>query len=286
MARLVEATLLQQVHSREVGGLGDGKEHGSAALIHLGASPPQRDESDTMLKLTLDGVHLAFPPAPPLLSGVAWTVGPGEVVALMGPSGCGKTSLLRLLAGLEAPAAGKVRIGDELPATAVRHGKIGMVFQQPVLFPHLNVAENLAIGWELQYNSWRKSWGTTRPRAEVRQRLDQAAELLELGPLLSRKPDRLSGGERQRVALGRLLVRRPAVFLLDEPLAFLDAERARTVAQRLAPLLRSWGTTAVWVTHAVAEADVVADRLVRLEHGQLLEKPAPTGVKAAMSVGD
>jgi ABC-type sugar transport system ATPase subunit len=239
-----------------------------------------------MPKLTFEGVHLAFPPAPPLLRGLTWTVAAGEVVALMGPSGCGKTSLLRLLAGLQTPGAGQVRIGAEAPSEAVRHGKIGMVFQQPVLYPHLNVAENLAMGWQLQYNLGRKSWGTMRPRAEVRQRLDQAAELLELGPLLSRKPDYLSGGERQRVALGRLLVRRPAVFLLDEPLAFLDTDRARAVAQRLAPLLRSWGTTAVWVTHEHAEAEIVADRLVRLEQGQVQERAALSQTRTARSVGD
>lgn len=222
-----------------------------------------------MPELRMEKVDLRFPPAPPLLVGVTWEVAAGEIVAVMGPSGTGKTSLLRLLAGLLTATSGSVRIDSMPPAQAVRRGLIGMVFQEPVLFPHLKVRENLAIGWKLQYNSGRTFWGTTRPRAEVRQRLDQVAELLELGPLLERLPDGLSGGERQRVALGRLLIRRPAVFLLDEPLAFLDVSLARTIARRLAPLLRSWGTTAVWVTHNPDEAEDVADRVVRLEHGQL-----------------
>jgi ABC-type sugar transport system ATPase subunit len=219
--------------------------------------------------LKMEKVDLRYPPAPPLLVGVTWEVAAGEIVAVTGPSGSGKTSLLRLLAGVQTASAGSITIDSEPPAQAVRRGLIGMVFQEPVLFPHLNVRENLAIGWELQYNSGRKIWGTTRPRAEVRQRLDQVAELLELGPVLERSPDGLSGGERQRVALGRLLIRRPAVFLLDEPLAFLDVRLARTIARRLAPLLRTWGTTAVWVTHNPDEVRFLADRVVSLEHGHL-----------------
>lgn len=244
-----------------------------------------------MPNLKMEQVELRYPPAPPLLVGVNWEIAAGEIVAVLGPSGCGKTSLLRLLAGLQTATAGSVSIDSEPPAQAVRRGLIGMVFQEPVLFPHLNVRENLAIGWELQYNSGRMIWGTTRPRAEVRQRLEQVAELLELGAVLERQPDALSGGERQRVALGRLLIRRPAVFLLDEPLAFLDGRLARTIARHLAPLLRTWGTTAVWVTHHSDEAACVADRQVWLEHGQLRSSgPLPqTGgealVQAQLSSG-
>ncbi|HMP60496.1 MAG TPA: ABC transporter ATP-binding protein [Gemmatales bacterium] len=227
-----------------------------------------------MSAIRFQSLTIAFPPAPPHLAGVNWTLTSGRIAAVLGPSGCGKTSVLRVAAGLQSPLAGQVFVSDLPAADAAQAGHVGMVFQQPVLFPHLCVQENLAIGWELQYTPLRKSWGTERPRAEVRQRLDQVAELLELGPLLDRHPAHLSGGERQRVALGRLLVRRPAVFLLDEPFAFLDNALAQRLVRRLVPLLREWQVTALWVPHSPAEAELVADCQVHVHAGQWREAGA------------
>jgi ABC-type sugar transport system ATPase subunit len=225
--------------------------------------------------ILLQNVWKEHPPAPPLLTDCSLEVGAGEVIGLLGPSGAGKTTLLRLIAGLDSPSRGAILLnGQQLSAGPQPGRDVGMAFQTPVLFPHLNVEENLAIGWRLRYNSFVSGrWGQ-REQSVLRPRLDQMAELLELGPLLRRQPATLSGGERQRVALGRVLISRPAVFLLDEPLACLDPPLADRIVDRLRPLLVEWQATVLWVTHRREEARRVGSRGYYLSAGRLVEEPA------------
>lgn len=196
----------------------------------------------------------------------------GAVLAVIqGHSGSGKTTLLRLIAGLEKPERGTVTVtpGDG----------VGIVFQHPVLMPQLNVRDNLAMGWRLHYNVWRKTWWEKPEPSELRQRLDEVVRLLELDPYQKRLPSELSGGQRQRAALGRCLVRRPAVFLLDEPLASLDPALASRLRTALRETFQSWGSTVLWVTHDPAEARSVADRILTLTEGRITgDSPnAPAG---------
>ncbi len=193
-------------------------------------------------------------------------VNPGKILVLQGHSGCGKTTLLRLIAGLEQPSSGTIEYAEP-PQGSARPW--GMVFQHPVLLPHLNVRDNLAIGWRLHYNQLRKFWWEKRESSDLRQRLDEAIRLLELDPLQKRLPSELSGGQRQRVALGRCLVRRPAVFLLDEPLASLDPALAIRLCSLLRAKFLSWGSTVLWVTHDPSEAAAVADRVITMTAGHI-----------------
>lgn len=195
-----------------------------------------------------------------------FTMEMGKILALVGRSGSGKTTLLRLLANLEQPSNGGITWPAEI--TRLTH-PVGMVFQHPALVPHLNVRENLAIGWRMHYNSFRKLWWARTEPSELRQRLDEAIPLLELEPYLQRLPSELSGGQRQRVALGRCLIRRPAVFLLDEPLSHLDLATALRLRTRLIECFRRWQSTVVWVTHDPAEASAVADRVINLDEPSL-----------------
>ena len=201
---------------------------------------------------------------PPLVYNHEFRVGANTV--LSGRSGSGKTTLLRLLAGLEQPDSGTITWPGKLK------NDVGLVFQQPALVPHLNVRENLAIGWRLHYNHLRKLWWARTEPSELRQRLDEAIPLLELEPYLKRLPSALSGGQQHRVALGRCLIRRPAVFLLDEPLAHLDVDLARRLRTRLVECFRRWQSTVVWVTHDLEEAHAVADKLIQLDRAQY-ERP-------------
>lgn len=186
----------------------------------------------------------------------------GKALALLGRSGSGKTTLLRLLASLEQPTTGSITWPPEIGR---KKHPVGMVFQHPALVPHLNVRENLAIGWRMHYNLFRKLWWARTEPSELRQRLDEAIPLLELEPYLSRLPSELSGGQRQRVALGRCLIRRPAVFLLDEPLSHLDLALARRIRTRLIECFARWQSTVVWVTHDPEEAKAVADCVINLD---------------------
>jgi len=190
----------------------------------------------------------------------------GEFVVLMGPSGCGKTTLLRLIAGLEAVSGGEIHIGgrrvDPLPP---RERDVAMVFQHFALYPHMTVYENLAFGLKV-----RKT-----PRDEIRRRVADVAERLGLAELLARKPDELSGGQRQRAALGRAVVRRPRVFLFDEPLSHLDTDLRRQMRDELKQLHRRLGTTMLYVTHDQAEATTLADRIAVMHDGQLQQFVTP-----------
>ncbi|QNM98519.1 ABC transporter ATP-binding protein [Chitinimonas koreensis] len=201
-----------------------------------------------------------------IIRGVDLNIGAGEFTVFVGPSGCGKSTLLRMIAGLEDISAGELHIGgsraDTLPPA--RRG-VAMVFQSYALYPHMSVYDNMAFGLKLA-----KEDGN-----EVRARVTRAAEVLQLGHLLQRKPRELSGGQRQRVAIGRAIVRKPRVFLFDEPLSNLDAALRVQMRIELANLHKQLGTTMIYVTHDQVEAMTLADKIVVLNRGQVEQVGAP-----------
>ncbi len=196
----------------------------------------------------------------------------GEFVSLLGPSGCGKTTTLRMLAGLEFPTSGEIRIGDRV-VNDVAPGKrdIAMVFQSYALYPHMTVGENIAYPL--------KKRGVDR--AERAEMVSRTSDMLQLTPLLSRKPRELSGGQQQRVALGRALVRDPKVFLLDEPLSNLDAKLRGHMRAELIELHTRLGRTMVYVTHDQLEAMTMSDRIAVMEGGKLQQFAPPQEVYRA-----
>jgi ABC-type sugar transport system ATPase subunit len=184
----------------------------------------------------------------------------GEFIVLVGPSGSGKTTALRLLAGLEAITDGEIRVGERLVnRVAPQDRDIAMVFQDYALYPQMTVYDNLAFGLKMR----------KIPKPEIRERVERAAGLLDIGELLERKPRALSGGQRQRVALGRALVREPAAFLMDEPLSNLDAKLRVQTRGEIKQLQRQVGTTTVYVTHDQVEAMTMGDRVAVMSDGQL-----------------
>ncbi len=193
----------------------------------------------------------------------------GELLVLVGPSGCGKSTLLRLIAGLETATAGQIMIGDrDVTHVAPRDRDIAMVFQNYALYPHMSVAENLSFGLRLR----------KQDDALIAQRINEAAELLGLQSLLERRPAQLSGGQRQRVALGRALVRHPAIFLLDEPLSNLDAKLRTSVRTEIARLHRTLKTTMVYVTHDQIEAMTLGHRIVVMKSGEVQQIDTPMNI--------
>jgi multiple sugar transport system ATP-binding protein len=192
-----------------------------------------------------------------------------EFLVLVGPSGCGKSTTLRMLAGLESVTSGRIFIGDrvvnDVPA---RDRDIAMVFQSYALYPHMSVRDNLAFGLSLRKTS----------RAEIEARVREASSVLGLDELLNRKPGQLSGGQRQRVALGRAMVRQPAVFLLDEPLSNLDAQLRVHTRAEITKLHQRLGTTFVYVTHDQVEAMTMAQRIAVMRDGTLQQAGAPLDV--------
>ena len=190
----------------------------------------------------------------------------GELLVLVGPSGCGKTTALRMLAGLEDITSGRVLIGNEV-VNNVAPGRrdVAMVFQSYALYPHMTVYDNLAFSLRNRH----------LPKAEIQRRVKDAAEVLELGPLIKRKPKQLSGGQRQRVALGRAIVREPAVFLMDEPLSNLDAALRLQTRAEILKLQKRLGTTTVYVTHDQVEAMTMGDRIAVMKTGVLQQIGTP-----------
>ncbi|MGI0493211.1 ABC transporter ATP-binding protein [Alkalinema pantanalense CENA528] len=191
---------------------------------------------------------------------VSFTIPDGQFWVLVGPSGCGKSTILRMLAGLETPTGGDLYIADrrvnEIPA---RQRDVAMVFQNYALYPHMTVRENLSFGLKMRKVD----------AATMQSRVQEVAEILEIAPLLDRKPKQLSGGQQQRVALGRAIVRQPQLFLLDEPLSNLDAQLRDDTRTELKRLHQSLGITTVYVTHDQTEAMTLADRIVVLDRGQV-----------------
>ena len=190
----------------------------------------------------------------------------GEFMVLVGPSGCGKSTALRMLAGLERVSEGRILIGDRIVNNIAPQSRdIAMVFQSYALYPHMTVYDNLAFGLRNQ----------RVPKKDIDRRVRKAVEILDLGPLIKRKPKQLSGGQRQRVALGRAIVREPAAFLMDEPLSNLDAKlRVQTRAEIL-KLQENLGTTTIYVTHDQVEAMTMGDRIAVMQLGVLQQVGSP-----------
>ncbi|MEL7302834.1 MAG: sn-glycerol-3-phosphate ABC transporter ATP-binding protein UgpC [Pseudomonadota bacterium] len=201
-----------------------------------------------------------------VIHGIDLKINDGEFIVFVGPSGCGKSTLLRLVSGLEETTSGTMSIGGE-DVTHVEPADRGvaMVFQSYALYPHMTVYDNMAFGLKM----------TGHPKADIKRRVDRAAEILELTPLLDRKPKAMSGGQRQRVAIGRAIVREPKVFLFDEPLSNLDAELRVQMRLQIAKLHRDLGTTMIYVTHDQTEAMTLADRIVVLRSGRLEQFGSP-----------
>ncbi|MGA8546388.1 MAG: sn-glycerol-3-phosphate ABC transporter ATP-binding protein UgpC [Mycobacterium sp.] len=193
-------------------------------------------------------------------------VSDGEFVVLVGPSGCGKTTSLRMIAGLETVDSGRIRIGArDVTDDDPKDRDVAMVFQNYALYPHMTVAQNMGFALKIAKIT----------KAETRERILDAARLLDLEPYLDRKPKDLSGGQRQRVAMGRAIVRRPQVFLMDEPLSNLDAKLRVQTRNQIAGLQRRLGTTTVYVTHDQIEAMTMGDRVAVLRDGVLQQCAAP-----------
>jgi len=184
----------------------------------------------------------------------------GELVVILGPSGCGKSTILRLIAGLESVDAGEIWIGSRrIDGLSPRKRNVALVFQNYALYPHMTVAQNLAFPLKI----------ARTPRQEIRDHVLDTASLLGLGDRLEARPAELSGGQRQRVALGRAIIRRPDMFLLDEPLSNLDADLRTRMRRELVGLQKHLGTTTVYVTHDQIEALTMADRLVVIDEGRI-----------------
>ena len=179
----------------------------------------------------------------------------GELLVLVGPSGCGKTTALRMIAGLEAISSGDLYIGDRrMNDVPEKDRDIAMVFQNYALYPHMTVAQNIAFSLKI----------ARRPRAEIKQRVLETAQLLAIDEMLDRRPKQLSGGQRQRVAMGRAIIREPQVFLMDEPLSNLDAKLRVQMRGEIDALQKRLGVTTVYVTHDQVEAMTIGDRVAVL----------------------
>nr|MCU0926207.1 sn-glycerol-3-phosphate ABC transporter ATP-binding protein UgpC [Hydrogenophaga sp.] len=217
-----------------------------------------------------------------VIHGVSAEITDGEFIVIVGPSGCGKSTLLRMVAGLEEISGGDILIGERVVNQLEPADRdIAMVFQNYALYPHMSVFDNMAYGLKIK----------KLPVAEIKQRVDKAAAILELGHLLDRKPRQLSGGQRQRVAMGRAIVRQPQVFLFDEPLSNLDAKLRAQTRLEIQKLHRELGITSLFVTHDQVEAMTLAQRMIVMNAGRMEQfgtpeevysKPATTFVASFM----
>ena len=229
------------------------------------ASPAWYRWSD-MASLTLAALSLTYPNGTRAIDSIHLALADGEFLAILGPSGCGKSSLLRLVAGLERPISGTIAMdGRDVTTVEPKDRDVAMVFQGLALYPHMTVAENMAFGLMA-----RKT-----PTTEVDRRVREAAETLGLSRHLGKRPRELSGGERQRVALGRALVRRPKLYLFDEPLSSLDAQLRQELREELARLHAITRTTSVYVTHDQKEALSLGDRVAVMHAGKLRQLATP-----------
>jgi multiple sugar transport system ATP-binding protein len=219
-----------------------------------------------MAKLELQNLRKEYTPKVVPVKDVSLTVDNGEFLTLLGPSGCGKSTILRMIAGLEQPTSGRITInGRNVNRIGPGDRNIAMVFQSYALYPHMTVHENIASGLKL-----RKT-----PKAEIEQRVNEVADFLGLHELMDRKPGQLSGGQRQRVAVARTLVRRPDVFLLDEPLSNLDALLREHVRAELKQLFETQDTPVVYVTHDQTEAMTLSTKVAVLSNGCLQQLDSP-----------
>ena len=218
-----------------------------------------------MAQVELHNVNKAFG-STQVITNVELEINKGEFVVFVGPSGCGKSTLLRLIAGLESLTSGEIIIADrpvmDLPPS---ERGIAMVFQSYALYPHMSVFQNMAFSLSLQGIS----------KAEIAKRVQAAAKILQMEHLLDRRPAALSGGQRQRVAIGRAIVRNPDVFLFDEPLSNLDAALRHDTRVEISKLHRQLGATTIYVTHDQVEAMTLADKIVVLKDGEVMQVGAP-----------
>lgn len=220
-----------------------------------------------MATVTYDKATRIYPGSEhPAVDSLDLEIADGEFLVLVGPSGCGKSTSLRMLAGLEEVNSGRILIGDrDVTDVQPKDRDIAMVFQNYALYPHMSVADNMGFALKIA--------GT--PKAEIRQRVEEAAKILDLTEYLDRKPKALSGGQRQRVAMGRAIVRSPQVFLMDEPLSNLDAKLRVQTRTQIASLQRRLGVTTVYVTHDQTEALTMGDRIAVLKDGLLQQVGSP-----------
>jgi len=222
-----------------------------------------------MAGLSRRGIVKTYPDGTEALRGIDLDVEEGELLVLLGPSGCGKTTLLRIVAGLEAPSAGAVNIADrDVTRLSPKERNVAMVFQNYALYPHMTVFQNLSFGLEVR--------GV--PKEERKRRVVRVARMLGVESLLPKKPSALSGGQRQRVALGRAIVREPNVFLMDEPLSNLDSVLRARMRMELVALHRRLGRTTVYVTHDQTEAMSMGDRVAVMKEGRILQIGTPREV--------
>ncbi len=218
-----------------------------------------------MADVKLSGLHKFYGPVH-AVKGVDLTIAHGEFTVLVGPSGCGKSTLLRTIAGLEDPDRGEIAIGGKVVNDLrPRERNIAMVFQNYALYPYLTVYDNIAFGLRAR----------RAPQAEIKKRVAEAADLLNIGGLLERYPRQLSGGQRQRVAIGRAIVRKAELFLFDEPLSNLDAKLRDEMRTEIKRLHGEIDATMIYVTHDQIEAMTLADRIVLLRDGQIEQQGAP-----------
>lgn len=222
-----------------------------------------------MAEVLLDGVYKIYPGNVTAVRHVNLTIRDGEFLVLVGPSGCGKSTTLRMIAGLEEISRGTIAIGNrvvnDLPP---KSRDIAMVFQNYALYPHMTVRDNLGFGLKLRRT----------PKAEIEERVNNAARILDIGELMERRPKALSGGQRQRVAMGRAIVRNPKVFLFDEPLSNLDAKMRVEMRKEIMHLHKTVRTTMVYVTHDQVEAMTLGDRIVVMNKGVIQQVDEPMTV--------
>ena len=237
----------------------------------------------------------------PVLRGIDLSIAQGEFLAILGPSGCGKSTLLRIVAGLEAHDRGTVLMGGQVvDGLAPKTRDVAVVFQSYALYPHMTVAQNLALPLVMRDLTRvgrlpfarHLSQQVKRTRADIRRAVERAAAQVEIGSLLERKPGQLSGGQRQRVALARALIRKPKLFLLDEPLSNLDATLRASTRAEIVQLQKQLGTTAIYVTHDQTEAMTMADRIAIMIDGEIVQVGIareiyhrPSDVRAARFIG-
>ncbi|WP_225336515.1 ABC transporter ATP-binding protein [Halomicrobium urmianum] len=224
-----------------------------------------------MASLELDGLRKEFDGGTIVaVDDLDLTVEDGEFITVVGPSGCGKSTTLRMIAGLERPTGGRIRVGGEdVTDTHARHRDVAMVFQNYALYPHKTVEQNMAFGLRMS---------TDMSAEERAERVRETAEMMDIADLLDDTPGELSGGQKQRVALGRAIVREPDVFLFDEPLSNLDAKLRTTMRTEIQRLQEELGITSIYVTHDQEEAMTMGDRIVILDDGELQQVGWPTAV--------
>jgi multiple sugar transport system ATP-binding protein len=219
-----------------------------------------------MAAVSFDGVTKTYPDGTTAVNGLDLEITDSEFMVLVGPSGCGKTTALRMVAGLEDISRGVLKIGERIVNhVPSRDRDIAMVFQSYALYPHLSVYDNIAFGLRIK----------KLPKEEIDKRVQNAAKILGLEAFLQRKPRALSGGQRQRVAMGRAIVREPAVFLMDEPLSNLDAKLRVQMRAEIAGLQRDLGVTTVYVTHDQVEAMTMGDKVAVMRKGELQQVADP-----------